>query len=718
MNRKQRRAAARKKKAEATAIPTVTGVHDDIGRARTLYLSPLPGVGRANNGSGASGNAQAAAGHDEARAIVRRGLQRDPGRLPEALVLAVDLGKGDRLEDAMNIFRDIVDLYSEDADPLAKTGLALLHLGRLNEAEETLSRALGLDPLMPEASNNLGNLYLITGRPDAAAVHLKNAIAAQPEIVEPYVNLCIALKQTADWDQAKTYADRALALPDYSPRFSCNLRQIYRSICDFDGLGKLGDVWDDCTHIDIENLPAVFLDYLVYADDGDTVRRLRDLIMRWAGHVEKQAARIPLPARAKGVSGTKLRLGILSSDLCGSSASRFLTPLIQNYDRERFEIYCYTPAGKAGDPIQQLYMESVDKFTFIGGLAERELAAQIQQDSVDILLELNGFTKNTRLAVVAYKPAPVQMSWPLGYPFTTGLKALDYCIMDQFLKPPDEDLFVEETLIMPGATVCFGSFTDVPIQEGLPADRYDRITFGTLNNPYKFTPVMIALWAEVMNRVPDSRFLLVRAQASSQSLRRNLSEEFAKHGVSADRLFLFDNSQENKNHLTYYNDIDISLDTFPLSGGTTTCEATWMGVPVVTLVGESFHQRISYGYLMHCGLEELCAFTPEDYVDQAVRLAGDRDRLLAWRHGLREVMRRSPLCDEERFLYEFQEMLEQVAELHGLRSDGRTEADRGAPGGQELLPPELGTSVRLEDRAALTAREGTVSMGVAGEGST
>ena len=372
----------------------------------------------------------------EARAIVRRALQRDPGRLGEALVLAVDLGKGDSLEDAMNIFRDIVDLYSEEADALAKTGLALLHLGRLNEAEEALSSALEIDPLMPEASNNLGNLYLITGRPDEAAIHLKNAIAGQPEIVEPYVNLCVVLKRLADWDQAKTYADMALALPDYSPRFSCNLRQIYRSICDFEGLGKLGDAWEDCAHIDIENLPAIFLDYLVYADDSKSIRRLRDLIGRWAGHVEKQVARAPLPARAKRLSGAKLRLGILSSDLCGSSVSRFLTPLLRSYDRERLEIYCYTPYRKPADPIQLLYSESVDKFTFVEGLAERELAAQIQQDGCDILLELNGFTKINRLTAVAYKPAPVQMSW-YGYPFTYGLKAVDYCIMDQFVVPPD-----------------------------------------------------------------------------------------------------------------------------------------------------------------------------------------------------------------------------------------------------------------------------------------
>ncbi|MCH7542790.1 MAG: hypothetical protein IIB65_04055, partial [Proteobacteria bacterium] len=171
---------------------------------------------------------------------------------------------------------------------------------------------------------------------------------------------------------------------------------------------------------------------------------------------------------------------------------------------------------------------------------------------------------------------------------------------------------------------------EVEIEEGLAADRYGAITFGTLNNPYKFTEEMIALWARVMKEVPDSRFLVVRPEASSSGFCKNFADEFARHGVSADRLVLFDNRQEEKSHLGYYNDIDISLDTFPLTGGTTTCEAIWMGVPVITLVGE-------------------------------------RDKLLAWRHGLREVMRQSPLCDEERFVDDFQSMLDQVADLHGLR---------------------------------------------------
>jgi predicted O-linked N-acetylglucosamine transferase (SPINDLY family) len=258
------------------------------------------------------------------------------------------------------------------------------------------------------------------------------------------------------------------------------------------------------------------------------------------------------------------------------------------------------------------------------------------------------------------------MSW-IGYPATCGLKAIDYVVLDRFVAPTDESLMVEQAVIMPDAYVCFGKFPEVEIDPTLPMERNGRVTFGTQNNPYKFNRETIAMWARIMSQVPDSRFLIVRPEASSVVLCGNLAAEFGKHGIGADRLYLFDNRTENRDHLSYYNEIDISLDTFPLTGGTTTCEAVWMGVPVVSLVGEANHQRISYSVLMHCGLEELCVFTPEDYVARAVALAGEREKLTAWRTGLRDVMRDSPLCDEPRFLYQFQEMLEQVVRLHGLR---------------------------------------------------
>ncbi|MCH8096280.1 MAG: tetratricopeptide repeat protein [Proteobacteria bacterium] len=604
---------------------------------------------------------------EEARELLRQQLRNHPEQWVSEARLAFIIAERGWFDEAMEVLREILDVNSENAEVWNDIGALLLGIRKYSEAEEILSHAIELDPRMAEAANNLGNMYLITNRPELGMHHCKNALLAKPDFLEPLLNLSKAYRQMSQFDQACLYARAVLDHPNYSPRYFPGLSQVFRTLCDFENLAALGDVWDNCEdHVATEDLPALFLGLLAYAGDEDQVWRFHHLVRKWAESIEKQAAAAPLPTREKRKSASKLRIGILSSDLYTHSVSRFLVPWIRDYDRERFEIYCYTPIRSLGDARQQFFMEKVDEFTFVDNRSDREIAENIQEDGVDILLELNGFTRNTRLPAVAYKPAPVQMSW-LGYPFTCGLKAIDYVIMDRFVKPAVEDFLVEEPLVMPEGWVCFGEFDDVEIAQGIPADRNGRITFGTLNNPYKFSQEMIALWAKVMNRVPDSRLLVVRSHAGSLTFCKNLADEFTKHGVSADRLYLFDNSQENTNHLTYYNDIDISLDTFPLTGGTTTCEATWMGVPVVTLVGESFHQRISYSDLMHCGLEELCTFTPEDYVEKAVALAGDRDKLLAWRHGLRGVMRQSPLCDEERFLFQFQDMLEHVAELHGLR---------------------------------------------------
>ena len=603
----------------------------------------------------------------EAWELLRQQLRDNPELWISEARLALLFAHRGWFDQAMEVLREILDLNPDNAVVWNDIGALLLGLHKYSEAEEILSRAIELDPRMAVAANNLGSMYIKTNRPELGIHHCKNALMIKPDFLEPRLNLCHAYNLLKKFDESCLFARAVLDHPDYSPRYFPGLAQMFRALCDFKNLAALGDVWENSKkHIPTENLPGLFLGFLAYAGDEDSVWRLHHLVRKWAESVEKHAAAAPLPACEKRKTTAKLRIGILSSDLYSHSVSRFLVPWIRDYDRERFEIYCYTPIRLPEDARQQLFMEKVDKFNFVENHSDREIAENIQDDGIDILLELNGFTANSRLPAVAYKPAPVQMSW-IGYPFTCGLEAIDYVIMDRFVKPAVEDFMVEEPLVMPEAWICFGEFPDAPIQEGLPADRYGAITFGTLNNPYKFNQDVIALWARVMNRVPDSRLLVVRSQAGSLIFRKNLAEEFAKHGILPDRLFFYDNKLENRDHLDCYNDIDISLDSFPLTGGTTTCEATWMGVPVVTLVGKSYHQRISYSVLMHCGLKELCTFTPEDYVEKAVALAGDRDKRLAWRHGLRDAMRQSPLCDEERFLVQFQEMLEHVAKLHGLR---------------------------------------------------
>jgi predicted O-linked N-acetylglucosamine transferase (SPINDLY family) len=215
---------------------------------------------------------------------------------------------------------------------------------------------------------------------------------------------------------------------------------------------------------------------------------------------------------------------------------------------------------------------------------------------------------------------------------------------------------------MPHSWVSLGrlGFTDLPIAPGLPRDRTGRITFGTMNNPYKFSPNGIALWARVMRAVPGSRFLFVRPESGSALFRDNMARAFARHGIDPDRL---EHRAVRGNHMRWYNDIDIALDTAPQTGGTTTCETIWMGVPVVTLVGPAFFERLSYSNLVNAGLGELAAHDEAGYVVIAVALAQDRPRLLAWRHGLRDQIRASSLGDSQRWVRDLEDRI--VVRLDG-----------------------------------------------------
>jgi predicted O-linked N-acetylglucosamine transferase (SPINDLY family) len=606
---------------------------------------------------------------EQERLEFREELRRNPGMRMVEVGVAVNLFERGKHDQARQIFDDILEVHGNDPDVWSDVGATILTLGKYNEAEKILDRALEMDPESTGALHNLASIYLFTNRMELAVQTFRRTLILDPTSATTAVGLARSLFQLGNFDQAHFFARAALDTPTIGKEQTPSLQGIFHALCDFEGLDRLGDIWENANRLQLGSLLTLYLNLLPVVRNRADMEKFKALVAKWANHTEVQALHAPLPPfpqqRPPSPDG-RIRLGILSADLRSHSVSRFLLPFVQGHDRSKISLHCYTPLPADNDPYQMEYRKASDHFVFVNNMTPREIAERIRKDNVDVLLELNGFTYESRVAAMSYKPAPVQMSW-IGYPATCGLKAIDYVVLDRFVNPTDESSFVEEPLVMPEAYVCFGKFPEEPIEPTLPMDRNGCVTFGTLNNPYKYNRETIALWAKIMAQVPNSRFLLVRHEASSVVLCANLVAEFAKHGIGADRLFLFDNRTENRNHLSYYNDIDISLDTFPLTGGTTTCEATWMGVPVVSLVGDYNHQRISYSVLMHCGLEELCVFTPEDYVARAVALAGEREKLAIWRTGLREVMRESPLCDEPRFLYQFQEMLEQVAQLHGLR---------------------------------------------------
>jgi predicted O-linked N-acetylglucosamine transferase (SPINDLY family) len=427
----------------------------------------------------------------------------------------------------------------------------------------------------------------------------------------------------------------------------------------------LGDPWENIALTNAADYSVNFLEMLVIAETLEDVQRLAQLHRDWGKDVLQRLTQEPLPAMPKRKPGGKLKLGIISSDLRHHSVAKFVLPVLENYDRDKFEIYCYAPFDSPNDGVQSKIKGLVSSFRIVENVSDREYAEIIRDDKIDILFELNGFTRDSRLKVLAYKPAPVQVGW-LGYPFTTGVTEIDYFILDQYVKPTSDDLLVETPVCLPESFVCFDSFPEETITEIPPFERNDFITFGSLNNPYKVTRQAIAVWAEVLNRVPGSRFLYIRPELDSMVLCNNITNEFGRHGIGPERIYFVNNWNTGLSHFSFYDEIDITLDTFPLTGGTTTCDSLWMGTPLISKYGPGMHQRLSYSVMSNVGLQDLCVETNEEYVNLVVSLAEDPESLRLLRKELRPSLKASPLCQADEYAKHFCNLMSEIAERHGL----------------------------------------------------
>ena len=603
---------------------------------------------------------------DEADRYFERALSIQPDKWEDLANRAGTYVNRRELDRALPLYRQLLEAQPDNAKLHNDYGVALSAGGVFGEAAQVFQRAITLDPSFPEAYNNLGSVRLNIDDTEGAISAFRKAIELKPRYLDAHINICLALLFRDRLDEAYLYAKGTTLLEDYRSWHFTNPHKVFRTVCDFVGIEELGDAWANVEQAPANaDVSANFLEMTARADTPDKIERLANWHKKWGSAVSRRAA----PRRFMHDGRTrnrKLRIGFLSSDLRRHSVTKFLLPILAGYDHDKFEIYCYTPYNEAHDEVQQLIKGMVAEFRIQDGASEYEIAQAIHADNVDILFELNGFTKGTRLKALAYKPAPVQIYW-LGYPFTTGIPEIDYIMADPLFKPENEGWLVEKPMVMPQTWVCFSSFVPEPITATPPFERNGVVTFGTLNNPYKFTADMIGLWAQVLNAVPNSRFLLVRPECSSVVLCANIAKEFAKYGIPPERVYFVNNKKHDLSHFSYYDEIDVSLDTFPVQGGTTTCDALWMGVPVVSLIGPSMHQRLALSLLTNAGLGDLCAYTPEDYVKTAIALANDQDRLRALRTGLRQSLQTTPLCDAPRYVRALEQRLLEIADKHGLR---------------------------------------------------
>jgi predicted O-linked N-acetylglucosamine transferase (SPINDLY family) len=344
----------------------------------------------------------------------------------------------------------------------------------------------------------------------------------------------------------------------------------------------------------------------------------------------------------------RLRVGYISGDLRRHSVAYFIEPVLAHHDRQSFEICVYSTNADADDYTLRL-QSYCDRWTDCAGIADEIFAERIQKDEIDILVDLSGHTAWNALRVFARKPAPVQVTW-LGYPTTTGLSAMDYRISDWQVDPPGHDVYsVERVVRLPTSYYCYRPLSDAPPVAQPPLLASGRPTFGSFNDIAKLTRATLDLWAATLNATPGSRLLVKASALADASVRADIERAFAERHVDAARLTLHGWKADLAQHLAVYNEIDLALDTYPYNGGTTTCEALWMGVPVITLCGTTHASRMGASLLNAAGLADCVCETPERFVRLASEMAGQPDRLAALRSGMRRQLSDSALFDEAAF---------------------------------------------------------------------
>jgi protein O-GlcNAc transferase len=515
--------------------------------------------------------------------------------------------KGD-WEPALSNMQKAVDLQPNSVDLLLVLGITQSAVGRSHDAADTFRRVLAMEPDQVDALNNLGNALLVEGELGDSVAAFEKAISVRPDFFLAHNNLGNVLKEMGKADEAIAQFRAALALKPFAG-FHGNLLYTMHLSPKFDA----DEIFRE--HIRWNNLYAKPLEGEIRPHDND---------------------RSP---------GRRLKIGYVSCDFREHSIAYFLENLLSHHDPNWVESICYSDVA-VDDAMTQRLKNAAHQWKSILGLPDAKVADMIRQDKIDILVDLGGHTGGNRLLIFARKPAPVQVTY-LGYPDTTGLSAMDYRVTDPFSDPQGQtEAFHSERLMrLPSGFLCYRPPEHAPAVNELPALSSGKITFGSFNNLAKISDLAIEMWSGILKGMPSSRLLIKSRGLSDRLAQDYLLQRFSKQGISSDRLELRGRTPNLENHLEQYHEIDIALDTFPYHGTTTTCEALWMGVPVITLAGKTHVGRVGVSLLSMMGMKDSIAKDEQDYVKKAVDLAKDLDRLKKIRPQLRQKMSRSTLLD-------------------------------------------------------------------------
>jgi predicted O-linked N-acetylglucosamine transferase (SPINDLY family) len=607
------------------------GRPDEAAAAYRRAIALAPGDAQVHNNLGVA--LHAAGRSDEAVAAYRGAIALAPGAARMHSNLGVALHATGRSDEAIAAYKRALELDATDPRTYSNLGMTLLETGRPDAALVPLGRAVALDPNLAEAHNNLGSALRAAGRLDEAIASLRRAVELDPARAEAHDNLASVLREQGRLDEALASFRRAVTLRPDDAKVGSNLLFTLHSHPDFDG-------------------PALLAEH-----------------RRWAQrHADPLAALIEPHTNDRAPDRT-LRVGYVSPDFRAHAVGQMVLSLFANHDRRQVEVIAYSDV-QTPDVLTGKLKVRADRWVDTAGLSDAQLADRIRSDRIDILVDLALHTAGNRMLVFARKPAPVQVTM-LGLPATTGLATMDYRLTDPYLDPVDTaDLhYIEHSLRLPHCFWIFPPPDEAPPVGPLPAQRNGFVTFGCLNQPIKVTRPVLELWRTILQALPGSRLVLQSPHGSHQGAIRAL---FEQAGIAGGRVEFVPRTGRNA-YFRRYLDLDLALDPFPYNGHTSTLDALWMGVPVVTLAGRTAVGRGGVSILSNLGLTELIARSPEHYVEIARSWADDSARLAALRGGLRQQMLASPLTDGKQYARDVEAAFRTV--WHGWSSSrGRTVA--------------------------------------------
>ncbi len=611
----------------AKALPNLPEVQNNLGRA----LSALGQI-------------------DEAEGHLRRAIELRPSYVEPM----VDLAKVLRLRGSLH---DAAALCARAAtyDPSAnlQLGMVLYDLGEWQKALESFEKFINSMPGNSSGHDWRGFLLQEQGQFDLAMRAFDESIAMAPESPEGYLLKASTYWLLGDFSNTLKSVDLALERDPANPRGLTLRGNVSLMAADIDdALAWYGKALTARpNHVEAQSNSMFVCSY----HDGMDASRVFEVHREWGARVPARTPRVRPPRAQKG-SSSRLRVGFVSPDFIQHSVAYFLEPVFAHHDRSRFEFVCYYNRHGA-DAVTQRFGEYAKEWRGIAGLTDDAVAELVRRDRIDILVDLAGHTADNRLGVFALAPAPVQATY-LGYPTTTGLPAIDYRISDEIVDPEGGEMRNTEKLLrLSPSYFCYRPPVDAPSIGPLPMVDTNAPVFGSFNALNKLSSTTVQIWARVLKAVPDSRLLLKNKSLSDSGFRQATAARFAAEGIDARQLEFVAWEKHTDNHLAIYNRVDIALDTFPYNGATTTCEALWMGVPVVSLQGNTHASRMGASILRAAGFGDLVTASAEAFVDRCRALAGNANELARYRLQARERMRASALLDEVRFTRNFERAL-------------------------------------------------------------